>query len=185
MYFEIWHINQYKEWFIRVVNKFAVSVGSTVFKCPGTISCHAAKWTHFGTMYGMHGGFFNDDSCHSVVRTASNDNTCTFVFITAYLLMFARFLLREFCEAPWNCENIMLAYENWTPDLTLAKHCECQTYPNRKLKCSQTLMNLQYSYWHLTFWCGENCNHVSIGPRLRTHSSCAVFLYIHSNKQIS
>ena len=35
----------------------------------------------------------------------------------------------------------MLQYENKMPDViqTKFKHCECQTYPNRKLKCSQTI----------------------------------------------
>ena len=40
----------------------------------------------------------------------------------------------------------MLAYEYKTPDVTLAKlkHLRHQMYPSRKLKCSQTLRNLQY-----------------------------------------
>ena len=40
----------------------------------------------------------------------------------------------------------MLAYENSTPDVTLGKldNRECQTYPNRKLKGSRTLRNLQF-----------------------------------------
>ena len=39
----------------------------------------------------------------------------------------------------------MLAYENRTPDVTPAKlkQRERQTYPNRKLKCLQTLSILQ------------------------------------------
>ena len=39
----------------------------------------------------------------------------------------------------------MLAYENRTPDVTLAKfkYHERQIYPNRLLKCSQTLSILQ------------------------------------------
>ena len=40
----------------------------------------------------------------------------------------------------------MLAYENRTADVTLAKfkHRKRQMYPNRQLECSRTLSILQY-----------------------------------------
>ena len=46
----------------------------------------------------------------------------------------------------YNSPNIMLAYENRAPDVTVAKfkNRERQTYPNRQLKCSRTLSILQY-----------------------------------------
>ena len=46
----------------------------------------------------------------------------------------------------YDSPNIMLAYENRSPDMTLMKFklCERQTYPNRQLKCSPTISILQY-----------------------------------------
>ena len=43
----------------------------------------------------------------------------------------------------------MLAYKDKMPEVTLVKlnNCECQMYPNRELKGSRKLRNLQY---HMT-----------------------------------
>ena len=68
-----------------------------------------------------------------------------------------------------NSQNIMLTYENRTPDVTLAKlkHHERQTYPNRKLNCSWTL----YSTLH------KNCQptqSMQLTLAHRCYSQCTI-----------